>query len=318
MPTSSVTEVAVPENPATATGPPPLSAGIRGLASRASSYLLAAPATLGMIVLLVIPLLVFFFYSFLTPQPYSVSLPLTFQSFTQAASSPIVYKLALTSIRTGAMAAALTVAIALPVTYWLRYQAGPRMRSVVLFTIAASLFVSYLVRLYAWLTLLGSQGVVNSGLVGVGIIDEPIGALLFSSTPVAIAAVHISIPFAVIALYAAMRPLDESYLESAHDLGANSWQRWRRVILPLLAAPMATTFFFVFLLTSADWVMPVFLGGRDGQMLGQRIYDQFLTIGNYPGGAALALMMLVVYGVIFALLQLLLRVSKVRNVRWGT
>ena len=107
----------------------------------------------------------------------------------------------------------------------------------VLFLITATLFASYLVRIYAWRTILGENGLLNSGLERLGLIDEPLGFLLYSRFAVTVALVHIFLPYVVLVLFAGFRPIAPGLLEAAQDLGANALTRWRKVILPLIAAP---------------------------------------------------------------------------------
>jgi spermidine/putrescine transport system permease protein len=188
----------------------------------------------------------------------------------------------------------------------------------VLFLITASMFASYLVRIYAWRTILGENGMLNTGLEGIGLIDEPIGFILFSRFAVTVALVHIFLPYVVLVLYAAFRPLEPRYLESAQDLGAGIVQRWRRVVLPLIAAPAVTSFLFVFILASADYVTPQFLGGTSGSMLGVQIQTSFKALGNWPLGAALSFLMLAAFLLCYGLSMLGLRIAKLDRIRWGT
>ena len=117
--------------------------------------------------------------------------------------------------------------------------------------------------------MLGRNGAINRGLEAIGIIDEPLDFLLYNRFAVTIALVHIFLPYVVLVLYAGLAPLQPSYLETAQDLGAGRLQRWRRVVLPLVAAPAVSAFLFVFVLSAADYVTPQLLGGTNGVMLGR-------------------------------------------------
>ena len=126
------------------------------------------------------------------------------------------------------MTATVTVVLGLPVAYWLQFSAG-RMAVPVVSLVVASMFAGYLAQSYAWRTVLGSNGVVNASLERAGLIDEPVGFLIFSRTAVIIAEMHLLLPFAIIILYAAIRSIRSDLLEAAEDLGANPAVRWRRV-----------------------------------------------------------------------------------------
>ena len=188
----------------------------------------------------------------------------------------------------------------------------------VLFLITSSMFASYLVRIYAWRTILGSRGVVNSMLERVGVIDEPLGFLLYSRFAVVLALVHIFLPYVVLVLYAAMAPLGRGLLEAGEDLGAGSSLLWRRVILPIMAAPVVSAFVFVFILSAADYVTPQFLGGRDGLTLGVHIQSNFITVGNWPLAAATSILMLLAFLLLYLLLHALLRFRRLHDLRIQT
>src|SRR5215217_1994418 len=141
---------------------------------RAGPLSLTAPATLGMLVFFVAPLVTFVVYSFLTAGIFSVSGPLTFSSYTDAIHAPASGRLAMNSFVVGILAAGVSLAVALPIAYWLRYHAGG-LRIFVLFLITATLFASYLVRIYAWRSILGENGLLNDGLERLGVIDQPLG-----------------------------------------------------------------------------------------------------------------------------------------------
>ncbi len=276
---------------------------------------LTLPALLALLVFFVAPLVTFFVYSFLTTGLFSVSGPLTLDAYDKAVSSGVNGQLAVNSFVIGICAAAVTVAVGLPIAYWLRYCAG-RWQVPVFFLITATLFASYLVRIYAWRTILGENGLLNSGLQRLGIIDEPLGFLLYSRLAVTVALVHIFLPYVVLVLFAGFRPISPEYLDAAQDLGAGAFNRWRRVILPLIAAPAATSFLFVFILSAADYVTPQFLGGVDGSMLGVRIQQALIGTGDWPLGAALAFLMLAAFMTCYLLTAAGLRLTKLDRIRF--
>jgi len=186
----------------------------------------------------------------------------------------------------------------------------------VLFLITATLFASYLVRIFAWQSILGGNGLLNSGLRRLGIIDEPLGFLLYNRFAVTVALVHIFLPYVVLVLYAGFRPVSPALIEAAQDLGANAFTRWRRVILPLVAAPAATAFLLVFVLSAADYVTPQFVGGTDGALLGVRIQAALTGVGNWPLGAALSFLMLGAFLLCYLLVALALRLMRLDRIRF--
>jgi spermidine/putrescine transport system permease protein len=275
------------------------------------------PAVAWMLAFFALPLLVFAVYSFLTNVFYDVALPANLDAYRSALTSPLNRTLAWNSVTVGLTTAAVTVAVGLPVAYWLRFAAG-RSRIAVLFLITSSMFASYLVRIYAWRTILGSRGLVNSALDRIGLIDEPLSFLLYSRFAVVLALVHIFLPYVVLVLYAAMAPLGHGLLEAGEDLGAGSSLLWRRVILPIMAAPAVSAFVFVFILSAADYVTPQFLGGRDGVTLGVQIQANFIAVGNWPLAAATSILMLMAFLALYLLLGALLRWRRLNDLRIST
>jgi len=290
-------------------------AGWRRRELRLGPVALTLPAALGLLVLFAAPLVTFFVYSFLTAGLFEVGGPFTLENYEQAVTSSVNGTLALNSLYVGLAAGAVTVSVGLPIAYWLRYCAG-RSQTTVLFLITGTVFASYLVRIYAWRTILGENGLLNSGLRELGLIDGSLGFLLFSRFAVTVALVHIFLPYVVLVLYAGFRPISPALLECAQDLGGGVVTRWRRVVLPLIAAPAITSFLFVFVLSASDYVTPQFLGGTSGAMLGRRIQEALTGLGNWPLGAALAFLMLAAFVVCYLLTAAGLRILKLDQIRF--
>ena len=159
---------------------------------------------------------------------------------------------------------------------------------------------------------------LNTALESIGVIDQPVDAFLYNKLAVTVALVHIFLPYTVLVIYAAFGPLHTGLLEAAQDLGAGasgggpascsrSWRHRRRA-----------AFVFVFVLSAADYVTPQFLGGTSGVMLGVRIKEAFITTGDWPVGAALAICMLVAFVVLYALVAIALRLLGVRRIRFSS
>lgn len=289
----------------------------RGSAPRALA--LMVPAALGLAVFFAIPVAVFLVYSFLTGATFSFSAetPFTVQNYVDVFEAPSTGDLLFNSAIVGLLVAVVCLLIGIPFAYWVRYHAG-RLQSLILLLVIAALFASYLVRIYAWRTMLGTEGVINSALESLGVIDQPLGFLVFSRFAVVVAIVHILLPFVILILYAGFRPLEERYFEASEDLGAGAIERWRRVIAPLIAVPAMAAFMLCFVVASADYVTPQFLGGPESSMVGVQIQNYFKAQGDYPLGAALAIIVVLAYLVIQGLLLLGMRLMGVRRVEWGT
>ena len=276
---------------------------------------LTLPAAIGLLLFFAAPLGTFFLYSFLSNSLYEVSRPWTLGAYSDALTTEVNRTLGVNSLVVGLCAAGATVVVGLPIAYWLRFAAG-RLQVLVLFLITATLFASYLVRIFAWQSILGGNGLLNSGLRRLGVIDEPLGFLLYNKFAVTVALVHIFLPYVVLVLYAGFRPVSPALVEAAQDLGANAFTRWRRVILPLVAAPAATAFLLVFVLSASDYVTPQFVGGTDGALLGVRIQAALTGVGNWPLGAALSFLMLGAFLLCYLFTAFALRLLRLDRIRF--
>ncbi len=282
---------------------------------RLSPLVAAVPSIAAMVVLLVIPLAAVMVESFLSETPFNVALPATLDNYRAVLGHGPNRILAFNSVVVGGAVATASVVIALPVVYWLRFCAG-RWANPVLAVVLASMFASVLVRIYAWRTIFGSRGVVNTALWHAGFIDEPLGFLIFSRTAVSVAGLHLAAPYAVVILFASIRSVRHEHLEAAEMLGASGFAVWRRVVLPLMAVPIAAAWMFVFIVISSDFVTSEFLGGIEGQMIGSQVRRYLLVSGAFGKGAALSQLMILFYLVLFILLRAGLRRSWLDRVDW--
>lgn len=286
--------------------------GTRSATARTATVV---PGALIVVGLFVVPLAVFAYYSVLTAGLYSVRAPITFDAYIAAFASSANRNLALNSLIVGLGTAVVTTLVGLPIAYYLRVAAG-RWRVPVLFLITASMFASYLVRIYAWRSILGSNGLVNRTLTRFRFIDEPLTFLLYSRLAVVIALIHIFLPYVVLVLYAGTAPLGRGLIEAARDLGAGATRLWTKLIVPVMAAPVMTAFLFVFVLSAADYVTPQLLGGTGGSTLGVQIQANFITVGNWPLAAATSFLMLGVFVLCYLVSMGLLRWLRLDNLRF--
>ena len=185
-----------------------------------------------------------------------------------------------------------TVLLAYPIAYYLSFRAGA-MKFTLLSLIIVPAWVSYLLRVLSWKVILGSNGALASFLEWLGFtVDSPL--LLYSADAVVITLVYVWVPFVALPIFTALERIDRSLLDAAADLGCSRWQAFLRVTLPLSLPGVLAGFLFVFIPTVGEYVTPALVGGPDGIMIGNIILDQFLRALNWPMGALLSLVMLVV------------------------
>jgi len=184
------------------------------------------------------------------------------------------------------------VILAYPLAYFLVFQAGPR-TALYLVLLLIPFWTSYLLRIMAWKILLGTEGVINSFLIYLGVIQEPLTALLYNRTAVILTLIYVWIPFAALPIYAALQRIDPILFEAAADLGARPYHQFTRVTLPLSAPGILGAFFMVFIPTVGEYVTPLLVGGSRGFLYGNIIQDFFTKAANWPLGSALSMIMLV-------------------------
>lgn len=273
-----------------------------------SQRLLIAPLGIVAVILVIAPLAVFLAYSFLTAAPFDVHLPLTWENYRQVIGEELWWQSIFASLTVGAVTAVVSTAFGYALAYYIAFEAG-RARMLMLALTAVSILGGYLVRVYAWRTILGTNGLINTALLRLGLVDEPQSWLVFNRGSVIVALANIFIPFAAIMIYARLANLDREHLQAARDLGASRLNAFVRVTLPLSGRAVFLAFGFVFFLSAADYVTPQLLGGTDGSMAGVVVQDQFQRAGNWPLGAALGFTIFIACAVCIAGLWLVMRMT---------
>ena len=203
-------------------------------------------------------------------------------------------------LRTFLIAAAVTltdIVLAFPIAFYIAKRAN-RHRELLLMLVVFPLWSSYLVRAFAWKTILGTNGILNSFLLATGLVSEPVSAFLYSKTGMYITFCQVWLPFMILPLYTILDRMPNSLLEAASDLGGNWWQTFRRVILPLSLPGLLAGSLSVFSLTMGDYITPSLIGGSPGtELIGGIVADQFGLANNWPLGAALILPVLAIISV---------------------
>jgi spermidine/putrescine transport system permease protein len=268
--------------------------------------LLATPAILYMLVFFVMPTLILFAYSFWSSASYRIVPDFQLQNYLGSLSSPVFWKVTLNAIRIGLVTATVTLILSIPVGYYLVYVSRSQ---TILYLILITWFSSYLVRIYAWRTLLGTSGVLNTVLLQLGVIDHPVSAFLFSPFAVTITLVHIYLPFCILLVVSSLSEIKRDLVDAARDLGTSSIGAFFKVIAPNAANGLVGAFMLTFILVAGDYVTPQMLGGSSGQTTGLLIADQFRKTGNWPLGAAQAFLMFGVSIILYVVITVLGRAT---------
>jgi spermidine/putrescine transport system permease protein len=263
--------------------------------------LFLAPAAVILVLLYGIPLLIIGVYSVLQRGAYGgVEAIFTLASFQRLADSLYLTILA-RSFLLAATATLLCLVLAFPLAWFISH-AGQR-KNLYLALVVLPFWTSILICMYSWMFLLRDTGLVNTLLLSLGWISEPI-PLLYNYGAVLVGLVYNYLPFMVLPIYAALERLDPHLVEASSDLGARPWTTFRRVVLPLSAPGVRAGAVLVFIPCLGDYLTPDLLGGGRTIMIGNLIHNQFTSSRDYPFGAAVSLALM---SVVMLLLWQLLR-----------
>ena len=215
----------------------------------------------------------------------------TLSNFTDTITDPLYHDVAWTTIQIATLAMLIQLAVGIPLAYVLAYKAGRWELPLLLFLVLAD-ELNPMVRIYAWRVLLGREGLINSALLEVGLIEQPLDALLFSKFAVILVLSTGYITYTVIPIYAAMKAVDSTLFAAARDLGAGWRVTTRRVLLPLIAPGIFVALLLVYIPLFTDFASPTLVGGTSGYMLGNAVADLVLESGDLNAGAAMSILML--------------------------
>ena len=268
----------------------------RALGARA---VFAGPGLLYLTAFMTIPLLIVLSYAFLTRGRFGgVKLELTLSNFSKALDSTYLSILG-NSVLIAGITTVLALALGYPTAYAIT-RLPSRWRTVALVLVVLPFWSNFLIRTYAWIVLLNSEGPVNSVLVNLGIVGAPLD-LLYNRGAVVVGLLYAYLPLMILPVYAAIERVDPQLQEAARNLGAGKIRAFLDVTLPLTLPGAMIGAIFVFVPSMGNFVVPELLGGGKTVMVGNLIRDQFLEARNWPFGAVLALSVVIFLVVLFAI-----------------
>lgn len=264
------------------------------LETRKRTYLslLLLPGTAWLLLFFVVPLLVILLYSFLERGIYGgVVWKFTLENYQRL--HEVVYWVVLwRSILWAFLTTVACLLIGYPIAFFIATR-PPRWRNALLLLIIIPFWTNFLVRTYSWMVLLRTEGVINLGLQSLGIVDHPV-VRLFTPFAVVIGLIYGYLPFMILPLYSTIERFNFSLVEAAHDLGANDWRTFFRVIFPLTLRGIVAGSLLVFIPSVGAFITPDILGGAKTLMIGSLIQSQFLRSRNWPFGSVLSIIMMTV------------------------
>jgi putative spermidine/putrescine transport system permease protein len=259
---------------------------------RSAPFLLTGPALLVFLGLVIIPLGMTVLLSFYDWGQYKGIVPeFTLKNWVEVFSDSYFLEIFLRTFRIAILVTLASILIGVPEAYILN-RMSPAWRSAFLLVIIGPLLVSVVARTLGWALLLGSTGLVNQGLIALGLIKTPL-EFMFTETGVVIALIHVLIPFMILAVWASLQRLDPQIENAALSLGAGRLTIWRRVILPQIVPGILSGSIIVFALAASAFASPAIIGGRRLKVAATLAYDEFLNTLNWPLGAAVATLLLV-------------------------
>lgn len=222
----------------------------------------------------------------------------TLENYVDFFTDSFSFELVSNSLILGFGVTLITLCCAYPIALFL-HRVSPKWRNMLFVITVSPLLVSSVVRTYGWMVILGDQGVVNGILMSSGVIDSPL-RLTNNTLGVFIGMVEVLIPYMALSLIAGFGRLENVYEEAAASLGANSWTRFRRVILPLTAPGIALGCLLCFVLSISSFITPKLLGGGRVFLLATEIYDQAVIQLEWPTAAAISVIVLIIFGLALA------------------
>jgi spermidine/putrescine transport system permease protein len=263
----------------------------RGGRQRLVTAAMLAPSVLLMLVFLVVPMAIIIGYSFAGRDAYGgIVAGFTLDSYRELLQ-PIYFPIFYNSLKLAAINTLWCVVIAYPVAYFIAFRAG-KAAPVLLVLMLVPFWINFLIRVSAWVVLLGRNGLINATVQAFGLTDEPL-RMLGTYGAVQVGLLYAFLPSAVFPIYAALQPINRSLLEAARDLGAGPVEAFVRVTLPLSMPGIMAAVLFVFIPSMGVFAIPVLLGGGKDIIIGNLIVQLFLEFRNMPLGSAVSVVLLI-------------------------
>ncbi|MCO6055563.1 ABC transporter permease [Pseudomonas sp. MOB-449] len=258
--------------------------------------LLALPTIGYLLIFFVVPTLILFVYSFWSSRAFMLIPDASIKNYLGVFTSQAFYMALWTGAKVGFWTALFSVILSFPVAHYIAFNTKS---NIILYLVLISWFSSYLVKIYAWKTILGTNGLINTSLMDFGVIDAPLEFFIFSPLAVIITLTHIFLPFTLLLLLSALKNIKTDYIEAARDLGASRAKTFMSVVMPMAYKGVVGSFMFTFILAAGDFITPQLLGGKQGVTAGLVIANQFRVTGNWPYGAAMAFILLGFFMIVY-------------------
>ena len=267
-----------------------------------------SPILLWIIFLVLLPNIFLLSYSLWENELGTIVHNWNLENFNQLFSSEVFTTLLKRTLLIALVSTTMATLVAYPLAYVIVTRFG-RYKILAALLIIIPLWVSYLMRVFAWKIILGEEGVLNGLMRTLGLTDQPSTAFLYSTSTVIVTLTYVAIPYVFLSVYAALDRIPPHYFEASSDCGASGWRTFRHVIWPLTRPGVAVGFAIGFVLTFGDYVTPAMVGGLNGTMLGSIVLQEFGTANNWPLGAAIGVTIVAAGLLVLALVSLFTRLE---------
>ena len=262
-------------------------------------WILLSPALTAVGLLLFVPLIFIVVYSFgLRTATGADVAGFHLDNWEEALTDAFYRDILISTLRIAAITTAVCALAGYPAAYFIARSRGNKM--ILLLLLMLPFWISYIIRTMSWINILGVSGAINSGLMAVGIISEPIN-MLYNETTVILGLVHFLLPFMILNIYVSLEGIDTNLEDAATSLGATRWQAFLEVTLPLSLPGLAAGGLLCFVLGAGTYITPLVLGGPTDAMFANLVFEAIITQLNWPLGSALSLMLLAVLGLLVAI-----------------
>lgn len=280
----------------------------RGTAIR--PWLLLSPALVSVTLLLVIPVLFILVYSFwLRTATGTDAVGFHLDNWIEVLTDPFYRDILLKTLRIALITTIFCIVLGYVPAYFIAMSRTGN-KTLLLLLLILPFWISYIIRTMSWINILGVSGALNSLLLWIGIISEPM-QLLYNEGSVILGLVHFLLPFMVLNVYVSLEAIDRNLLDAARSLGASDLQAFRQVTLPLSMPGLAAGALLCFVLSAGTYITPVVLGGPRDAMFANLVFDAIITQLNWPLGSALSIVLLVVLGSVVLVYNRLVGVGQI-------
>jgi spermidine/putrescine transport system permease protein len=269
---------------------------MRGVSDR-RPWLLLAPVLSLLILLLVVPIAIMVVFTFYTFVSAGVEKPiLTLANWQEFLTDPYYHGFLWKTVRVATITALICAVMGYPAAYFIAMSRF-RHKWLLLLLLIVPFWISFTIRTFSWIHILGEQGVINVALIDLGLIDRPI-RMLYTEGAVIMGMVHFLLPYMVLNVYVSLEGIDRNLIAAARTLGCTGWQAFKEVSLPLSLPGLMAGLLLCFVLAAGSYVTPQILGSTRDALFGNLVFDTIMSELNWPLGATLSIVLLVLLGII--------------------